>query len=158
MRYGPNVVSVWERACAREWLLANGRGGYAGGTISGANTRRYHGLLIDSPPEGGERRLYVSKLHEELTLGGRTYYLASGEVADGQRQCGHVHLLEFVQDSIPTFVYRVEDVYLIKELFMVRGEATTIVRYTLESPRLCKLRIYPLVNNRPHHDLSSGQQ
>jgi predicted glycogen debranching enzyme len=158
MRYGPNVVSVWERAYTREWLLTNGRGGYAGGTISGANTRRYHGLLIDSPPEGGERRLFVSKLHEELTIGGRTYYLASGEVADGQRQCGHVHLLEFVLDSIPTFVYRVEDVYLIKELFMVRGEATTIVRYTLESPRLCKLRIYPLVNNRSHHDLSGGQQ
>jgi predicted glycogen debranching enzyme len=158
MRFGPNIVSIWERAYAREWLLANGRGGYAGGTVSGANTRRYHGLLIDSPPEGGERRLFVSKLHEELTLGRHTYYLASGELADGQRQGGHIHLIEFVLDPIPTFVYRVEDVYLIKELFMVRGEATTIVRYTLESSRLCKLRIYPLVNNRSHHDLSNAPQ
>jgi len=158
MRFGPNIVSIWESAYAREWMVANGRGGYAGGTVCGANTRRYHGLLIDSPPEGGERRLFVSKLHEELTLGRHTYYLASGELADGQRQGGHVHLLEFVLDPIPTFVYRVEDVYLIKELFMVRGEATTIVRYTLEGGRLCKLRIYPLVNNRSHHDLSSGQQ
>lgn len=158
MRFGPNIVSIWEKAYAKEWLLANGRGGYAGGTVSGANTRRYHGLLISSPPEGGERRLFVSKLHEELTLGGRTYYLASGELADGHRQGGHVHLMEFILDPIPTFVYRVEDVYLIKELFMVRGEPTTIVRYTLESSRLCKLRIYPLVNNRSHHDLSSSQQ
>ena len=158
MRLGPNIVSLWEKAYAKEWLLTNGQGGYAGGVVSGANTRRYHGLLLSSPPGGGERRLFVSKLHEELTLGGRTYYLASGELADGQRQSGHVHLLEFVLNPVPTFVYRVEDVYLIKELFMIRGEATTIVRYTLEASRLCKLRVYPLVNNRSHHDVNSSLQ
>ncbi|MDW7650242.1 MAG: amylo-alpha-1,6-glucosidase [Bacillota bacterium] len=156
MRFGPDITGVWEKAIEKEWLLTNGRGDYAGGTVAGANTRRYHGLLISAPPEGGERRLFVSKLHEELTVDGHTYYLASNELADGQRQSGHIHLVEFVMEPIPTFVYRMEDIYLIKELFMVRGEATTIVRYRLETNRLCKLRIYPLVNDRSHHAVSNS--
>ncbi|MBS4031267.1 MAG: glycogen debranching enzyme family protein [Clostridiales bacterium] len=156
MRFGPNVAGSWEKAAEKEWLLTNGRGGYAGGTISGANTRRYHGLLISSPPQGGERHLYVSKLHEELTVGSHTYFLASNELGDCQQQNGHMHLVEFSMEPHPTFIYRCEDIYLIKELFMVHGEATTIVRYKLESNRTCKLRIYPLVNDRNHHAVNNS--
>ena len=155
MRFGPNVAGSWEKASEKEWLLTNGRGGYGGGIISGANTRRYHGLLISSPPQGGERHLYVSKLHEELTVGGHTYYLASNELGDCQQQNGQMHLVEFSMEPHPTFIYRCEDVYLIKELFMVHGEATTIAKYKLESSRVCKLRIYPLVNNRNHHTVNN---
>jgi predicted glycogen debranching enzyme len=156
MRFGPSITGVWEKAIEKEWLLTNGLGDYAGGTVAGANTRRYHGLLICAPPEGGARRLFVSKLHEELTVDGHTYYLASNELADNQSQSGHIHLVEFIMEPIPTFVYRMEDIYLIKELFMVQGEATIIVRYRLETNRLCKLRIYPLVNDRSHHTVNNS--
>jgi predicted glycogen debranching enzyme len=156
MRFGPNIAGDWNKAIEKEWLLTNGVGGYAGGTVSGANTRRYHGLLISSPPQGGGRQLYVSKLHEELTVGGRTYFLASNELGDKQVQNGHIHLVEFSLDPIPTFTYRLEDIYLIKELFMVQGEATTIARYRVESNRICKLRVYPLVNDRSHHAVNNN--
>jgi predicted glycogen debranching enzyme len=156
MRFGPHIAGDWEKAMEKEWLLTNGSGGYAGGTVSGANTRRYHGLLICDPPGGGGRHLYVAKLHEELTVDGRTYYLASNELANGQFQNGHMHLVEFSLDPLPAFVYRFEDIYLIKELFMVRGEPTTLVRYRLEANRNCKLRIYPLVNDRSHHSVCNN--
>ncbi|MCL4462352.1 MAG: amylo-alpha-1,6-glucosidase [Firmicutes bacterium] len=155
MRFGPNIVSDWHKAIEKEWLLTNGAGGYASGTIAGANTRRYHGLLISSPLEGGERRLFLSKIHEELTVDGRTYFLASNQLAQNQFQTGHIHLVEFFSAPIPTFVYRLEDIYLIKEVFMVKGEATTIIRYRVEANRTCKLRLYPLVNDRSHHTVNN---
>ncbi|EEG78561.1 amylo-alpha-1,6-glucosidase [Dethiobacter alkaliphilus] len=156
MRFGPNLAGDWEKGAEKEWLLTNGLGDYAGGTIAGTNTRRYHGLLIASPPTGGGRRLFVSKVQEELTVEGKTYYLAANELADGYRQNGNIHLVEFILEPIPTFVYRLEDIYLIKELFMVHGEATTIVRYKLEANRPCSLRIYPLVNDRSHHSVNDS--
>ena len=110
MRFGPNLTGDWEKSSEKEWLLTNGRGDYAGGTIAGTNTRRYHGLLLASPPEGGGRHLFVSKVQEELTVGGHTYYLAANELADGQRQNGNIHLVEFILEPIPTFVYRFEDI------------------------------------------------
>lgn len=158
MRFGPNIVAEWDKATEKEWLLTNGAGGYASGTIAGANTRRYHGLLISAPLAGGERRLFCSKIHEELTVDGRTYFLASNELADKKYQNGHIHLVEFSSAPVPTFVYRLEDIYLIKELFMVQGEATTIIRYRLEANRATKLRLYPLVNDRSHHTVSSNPE
>lgn len=156
MRFGPDVTGDWQKGTAEEWLVTNGLGGYAAGTICGVNTRRYHGLLINSTPDEGGRRLFVSKLHEELTVDGHTYYLAANELADGARQHGYIHLVEFTLDPFPTFVYRVEDIYLIKEIFMVQGEATTIVCYRLEANRPCKVRIYPLVNDRSHHEVNNS--
>lgn len=156
MRFGPNITGDWQKATEKEWLLTNGQGDYAAGTVAGANTRRYHGLLVANPAAEGGRRLFVSKLHEELTVDGHTYYLAANKLADGGLQSGNIHLVEFSCDPLPKFTYRLEDIYLIKELFMVQGEATTIARYRIEANRPCKLRIYPLVNDRSHHSVNNN--
>jgi len=44
------VCTFYPRASRQEWLLTNGTGGFAMGTVAGSNTRRYHGLLVASKP------------------------------------------------------------------------------------------------------------
>jgi glycogen debranching enzyme len=73
-------LSVAER---REWLVANGLGGFACGTVAGTLTRRYHGLLVAAlrPPLG--RRLVVTKVEEDVDYGGRAYALSTNRWAGG---------------------------------------------------------------------------
>ena len=57
-----------EDSFAREWLETNGLGGWSSSTVSGAHTRRYHGLLVVAtcPPVG--RVVLLSRLDETLVL------------------------------------------------------------------------------------------
>jgi len=54
---------------SREWLVTNGLGGYASGTLSGANTRRYHGMLVVALTPPTRRMTLLSKLEETVTIG-----------------------------------------------------------------------------------------
>src|SRR5215831_13216562 len=66
IRLGPETFLPFERGLGREWLLANGLGGFASSTVVGANSRRYHGLLVSAtrPPVG--RIVSVAKLEETV--------------------------------------------------------------------------------------------
>src|SRR5512146_2244249 len=88
LRLGRDVCNDLDAAERREWWLANGRGGYAGGTVAGSLTRRYHGLLIapTDPPLG--RVLVLTKADATVTIDGEAYPLftnrwASGAIAPG---------------------------------------------------------------------------
>ena len=59
----------------REWVLSNGIGGFASSTVLGANTRRYHGLLIAPLIPPANRHLLVSKLDESITIQNQKYDL-----------------------------------------------------------------------------------
>ena len=59
---GRDICGHWDSAGRYEWLVTNGLGGYACGTVAGANTRRYHGFLIASLNPPVERTLLVAKV------------------------------------------------------------------------------------------------
>ena len=63
-----------ETLMRKEWLLPNGRGGYASGTFAGINTRKYHGLLISGFDDKGSRYLHVGALEEKVTIGEHRYF------------------------------------------------------------------------------------
>src|SRR5437868_14547440 len=67
----------------REWLVTNGLGGYAAGTVAGVLTRLEQGLLVASPREGKKSQLLVAKMDEEVVFDQRTYYLGTNEYRDG---------------------------------------------------------------------------
>ena len=93
-RYASNAL-VPPAGRLREWLLTNGIGGFAASTISGINTRRYHGLLIASLKPPVDRRLLLAKLEEEVIVDGKRYML----FALHNRGCfsgfGFIYLIEF---------------------------------------------------------------
>lgn len=141
-------------ALRREWLVTNGLGGWASGTVAGANTRRYHGALVAAlhPPVG--RTLLVNKLDDWATVGGTRYGLTSNEFADGTIDPrGWEHLQRFeLADGAPHWHFRLGEAELQKTVFMPHGHnaAWTVYEYTSGTVPLA-LEIAPLLNHRDFH-------
>jgi predicted glycogen debranching enzyme len=146
-----------ETSFRREWLETNGIGGFASSTIAGIHTRRYHGLLTAAihPPVG--RYLLVAKLEEILCIGNTRTELSSNRYPGIIYPEGHKHLCEFRLDPYPVFTYRIEELEVEKCVFMVHGENTTVVEYSLRNlnpsiPALLEIR--PLIAFRDYHSLT----
>lgn len=121
-----------EEALNREWLCTNGLGSYAMGSLAGANTRRYHGLLVAAlaPPLG--RHVLCAKADETfITAGGSVATLGANEFHDGTRApWGIPHLHSFhLEGSRPVWVYSVRGGTLEKAVWMEQGQTTTYLRY-----------------------------
>jgi predicted glycogen debranching enzyme len=141
---------------AKEWLIANRIGAYASSTVIGCNVRRYHGLLIaaTNPPIG--RIVALSSVMERLIVNGETYDLATNEFADAFHPRGHVHLEEFRNDAAATFVYRVGEARLTKEVILAEAANAVAIRYTLKGPA-ATLRLRPFVALRDYHHLRQAR-
>ncbi|MGC8873136.1 MAG: amylo-alpha-1,6-glucosidase [Chloroflexia bacterium] len=149
-----------ERALGLEWLVANGLGGYASSTIVGANTRRYHGLLVAAIGTPRSRWMLVSKVDEEIEAASVVYALGTNEYGPGTiHPCGFVHLEEFrLEDGLPVWIYRGGGWELEKRLWMAHGQNTTYLTYTLtRSPEPVLLTLRPLVNYRDFHGVTRGR-
>src|SRR5216110_2449222 len=99
-----------ETAQSREWLETNGIGGFSSSTISGLNTRRYHGLLTAAtkPPVG--RLVLLSKLEETLIIDGRRFDLATNEYVGAVHPRGLDFLVGFRLDPFPVFTFECDGV------------------------------------------------
>ena len=115
----------------REWLCANGIGGFASGTIAGSLTRRYHGLLVAAlePPLG--RTLLVAKADETVTYDGRSMPLTTNRWAGGAVDpSGYTAIERFALDgTTPVWTYAIADALVEKRVWMEPGANTTYVRY-----------------------------
>ena len=152
--FGRGLCSDPRFSGEREWLVTNGIGGYAAGTIAGILTRRYHGLLVAAlqPPVG--RTLLLAKLDETATYGGQTYPLHTNRWSGGEVEPeGFVHLERFhLEGTTPVWTLAVADAVLEKRLWMEPGANTTYVRYDLRrGSGPLALQIDALVNHRDHH-------
>ncbi|MBZ4646613.1 MAG: hypothetical protein PWR27_1319 [Petroclostridium sp.] len=155
MEFGKDSWRTFEQGIQREWLLTNGIGGFSSSTIIGANTRRYHGLLIASLKPPVMRHLILSKLDESIIINGISYNLYTNQTI-GHISEGYLYQQRFIMDPIPTYVYNVEDIFIEKKICMVYGENKIIIMYKIiPGERGCKLKIAPLVNFRDYHFNSS---
>ncbi|QSB13234.1 glycogen debranching enzyme family protein [Natronosporangium hydrolyticum] len=124
VRFGPQVCGDLDAGGQREWLLADGCGGYAMGTVSGLRTRRYHGLLVVAGDPPAQRRVALAALDPVLTLpGGGQVRLGCHEWASGAiAPAGHTLLSEFdLTDGLPRWRWRVGDVVYQRELANIPG-------------------------------------
>jgi len=151
-----NVLSDFDEAVRREWLVTNGIGGYASSTVLGINTRKYHGLLVAAFNPPVDRWVLFTKLDEEIRIGNETHMLGSKEFKHGISPEGYRFLLDFSLDPFPTYKYVVHGVRLQKTIFMPYGKNATIVIYDAFNPNEEKasIRISPLVNSRHFHDVT----
>jgi len=137
---------------SKEWLLSNDIGAYASSTVVGCNVRRYHGLLVAAAAPPAQRIVTLSTVMEQLTLGRKTYYLGTNEFAEAFSPRGVVHLLEFRNDIAATFVFRIGETQLIKEIILAEADNAVAVRYTLIGAS-AKLRLCPFIALRDYHHL-----
>lgn len=155
MHFGRVICGDAELASRREWLVTNGLGGYAGGTISGALTRHYHALLIAAlkPPLG--RTVTLVKLNETVTYDGVRDPLYTDALAEGVfSPNGYKHIESFrLEGTTPVWVFAVGDAQLEKRVWMEQGANTTYIRYTLLRGSLpINLDIAAVCCYRDHHN------
>lgn len=141
-----------------EWLETNGLGGYASSSVSGANTRRYHGLLVAAlhPPVG--RTVLVSKLDETIVVRNKMekrYELGTNQFPGSLHPSGFQYLVNFNRDVFPVFHYYAGTVELKKTIAAVQGENTTLILYeVLQAPYPFTLELLPLYAARDFHSFS----
>jgi len=139
----------YEHGTGREWLVANGLGGYASSTAAGANTRAYHGLLVAALSPPTQRMLLLSSLDEEID----GISLANHQYPGTIHPQGFQHLLKFSLDPFPRFLYAVGTARVEKTVFMIHNENTSIISYKIHNGK-GRMRIVPLVHCRSFHAAS----
>ncbi len=154
IQFGREVCGNLEAAEAREWLVTNGIGGYASGTIAGGITRRYHGLLVAAlqPPVG--RVHLVAALDEIVRYGSAEFALATHRwVGDAVEPKGFQYIEGFRLDgATPVWTYALGDARLEKRAWMQQGTNTTYVQYRfVQGSAPIEMELKALVNYRDFH-------
>jgi predicted glycogen debranching enzyme len=143
------------RLLTDEWLVTNGLGGYAGGTVGGVLTRRYHGLLVAALSAPWGRTVMLSALWERLRFPDRSVAVLTGEERAGIAPELIVarHLGEFrLEDGLPVWGYEAGGAVLEKRLLMPHEQNTVHVGYRLlAGPAPVRLTLRPSMHVRPHN-------
>ena len=146
-----------EEGLNKEWLITNGIGGYASSSVIGANTRKYHGLLIAPLNPPAKRYLILSKVDEAIEIDGKTHELYTNVGTEFTSQ-GYKYLQSFEKNFVPIFKYKVENIDITKVICFDYGKNTIGVYYKIKTTdKPCKLSIAPIVNFRDFHCMSTGQ-
>lgn len=140
---------------AREYVEANGLGGFASGTFTGAHSRKYHGLLVASMNPPVERFVVVSKLDETLLIENEYYNLACNQFPGAVYPFGIQYLSSYSKSLFPEWTYEVKGVTIRKTIAAVHGENTTLILYeVLEAPEKFQMELLPFYNCRDFHHLA----
>jgi len=166
---GRDICGNVEEGLNHEWLVTNGLGGYASGSLVGATTRSYHGLLVAATRPPVERTVLVTKIDETVRLpNGHTLHLGTNEYQDGTIDPqGYQHLdTVALEGDIPCFTYTLGELLsLEKRIWMEYGQNTTYVQYTLhgafdesieKSEEKLTLTVSPYCLYRDHHSVTRG--
>ncbi|MBV9788256.1 MAG: glycogen debranching enzyme N-terminal domain-containing protein, partial [Chloroflexi bacterium] len=160
----PGLCRNRDATISREWLVTNGIGGYAMGTVAGANTRAYHGYLVAATRPPVERTLLLQHLDERVVADGQEWPLSTDEWADGTRtpqdwryDPAKPALESFALDgTLPIWTFALPGGRLQKRLWLAHGRNTTYIQYTLlDAAAPVRLKLTLGINDRDHHGMSS---
>jgi len=151
---GRQLCGDLEQSANREWLVTDGLGGFAMGTVAGLRTRRYHGLLVvaTAPPIG--RQMGLASLDAVVVVGDRRVRLATHEWAGGAlAPDGHRLLASFALiDGVPVWRWDLGDVVIEREIAMAHGRsAVGIVHRVCRAPGPVGIELEALCTWRDVH-------
>ena len=145
-----------ETGITKEWLITNGIGGFASSTIIGANTRKYHGLLVAPLNPPANRYVILSKLDESIEVRGKKYDLYTN-ICESYISHGYQYQEMFEKDYYPTFRYKVQGIEIEKSICMEQNANTVGVYYKIKNGKYkSKLTLAPIVNFRDFHTMNTG--
>ena len=142
----------------KEWLVTNGMGGYASGTLLGVATRRYHGLFVPDLPGRG-RTLIIPRLDETVEAGTQTALLSGAEYADGRIEHDGARYLKDIRREwqIPVWTFEVERAVFEKRIVAPHGQNTIYIDYRCLAGSM-RLHLRPYLTYRMHDArLGEGQ-
>src|SRR5277367_596930 len=155
MEVSRDLCRDFARSSKIEWLATNGTGAFAMGTVAGVNTRRYHGLLVASLRPPVERYVLLSRVEEEVAAGGKTWALGACQYPGIVNPRGFELLEEFRTDPCATWRYRLDDVWVEKQVYLIAGRQAAVVRY--RSNQAIVLRVRPFLAYRDYHSLRRAE-
>ncbi len=159
LKFNKEALVNLEYSLGRELLRSNRAGAYASYSLTGCNTRKYHGLLI-CPVEklGGEDYVLLSGVDITLTRGNESFNLAMHQYeGDLFSPRGHKYLQEFHWQKIPQELYRIGSMQLLRETILVDNETQIFIRYTLlDTDNQVTMRLSPFLAYRNIHALSKA--
>ena len=149
----PDRIGADHPSISREWLVTNGLGGYASGTVSGFIARRFHGLLIAALPAPQGRTMMLNHLTEKLRFSDRDPIVLNGEeqpqgtlVPSASR-----YLIDFrLEEGLPVWTYQVGELTIEKRLCLPHGQNTTLLAYQLLAGDRVRIELQPWVHFRRH--------
>jgi predicted glycogen debranching enzyme len=147
-----------ESLVTREWLVTNGLGGYASGTLSGIATRRFHGLLIAALPAPLGRTMMFNHLADQIQLSdGEIIQLSSEERTDHGLEIPGAQYLSFcLEAGLPIWRYEIKGTVLEKQLYLPHQQNTVHITYRLVTgASSVQLVLRPSMYFRPHDGLVS---
>ena len=143
-----------EKGLNKEWVITNGLGGFASSTIIGANTRRYHGLLIAPLMPPARRTLILSKLDESIEINGNKTDLYTN-IGKNFITHGYKYQECFIKEYIPIFAYKVGDVEITKAICMQHFKNTVAIFYKVKNgSKKAKLILTPVMDFRNAHGMN----
>lgn len=144
-----------DRALSLEWLEANGLGGFASGTIAGANTRRYHALFLTACDPSNGRYVLVNHLEEWVTIDREAVALSTNIYPGAVYPDGCTRCLSFSSSPWPTWRFTHHGHMVQREIFCVHGRDLVIVRWKLLNGPTdpVVLTVRPMLTGRAYHGL-----
>lgn len=153
MRFTKESLNL-ENGLNKEWVITNGIGGYASSTIIGANTRRYHGLLMAPIIPPAKRMLILSKIDESIEIDGKKYDLFTN-IGKCFIKHGYEYQVSFVKEFMPVYTYQVEDVEIKKVICMQYQKNTVAIYYKIKNENHnTKIILTPIMNYRDSHGMN----
>lgn len=158
----------------REWLITNGLGSFASGTVCDARTRTYHGWLIAALEPPGSRTLFLSHLDASLELAGKIRTLSTNFWDGGNKiePRGYRLLQSFSIKPVPTWIWSQPNWQLTRQLLMPYGLAENeedsktaplwsnrlLIRYQYQGDEVATLRLRLLIGDRDFHHQQSEKE
>lgn len=136
-------------ASSKEWLLADGEGGFACSTVSFMNTRRQHSLLTVSLNQPLKRLNLLNKIDEEVIIENRSYFLGTNNYPGTVFPEGYKSISKFTFDYFPKVTYDLSGCHISKSILMPKKSSSIFVHYENQSKKTITLRLLPLVSFRP---------
>jgi predicted glycogen debranching enzyme len=152
--FGREICGELDTAQEREWLVTNGIGGYASGTVAGVLTRSYHGLFVVALKPPLQRTLLLSKIDDTIEYNGQSYPLFSNRwQGNSVNPSGYEYIQSFrLEGTIPVWDFAMGDALLEKRIWMQPKANTTYIYYTLKrASKPIQLSLKALVNYRSYH-------
>ena len=147
-----------ENGLEKEWLITNGIGGYSSSTIIGANTRKYHGLLVAPLTPPARRFLILSKLDESIKINEKKYDLYTN-ICKEYISKGYEYQEEFRKEYVPIFKYKIDTTEITKIICMEYGKNTVGVYYKIKNgENKAKLTLAPIINFRDFHTTNTDHE
>ncbi|MES1228153.1 MAG: glycogen debranching enzyme N-terminal domain-containing protein, partial [Armatimonadota bacterium] len=142
----------WETASKLEWCLTNGIGGYAMGTVSGANTRRYHGLLVSATEPPAVRTVLLANLEAYVNFGPEQVGLSTNQYVRAIHPQGYTTLSSFEVGEEAVWTHQVSGNTVVKTVRAHQGVNAVTITYENRGNAPCQLTLRPLVCRKFYHD------